>query len=72
MNSHGAAGGHTMRSWPDLAVPAAPQSWPRPWPPASLARLRAAEHRLTQASKPVEQAVAIIRRQLGLPPPETS
>jgi hypothetical protein len=39
---------------------------------ASLAQLRAGERRLTQASKPVEQAVAIIRNQLGLPPPETS
>jgi hypothetical protein len=39
---------------------------------APLARLRAAERRLRSASKPVEQAVAIIRSQLGLPPPETS
>ena len=39
---------------------------------ASLARLHAAERRLTQANKPVEQAVTIIRSQLGLPPPETS
>jgi hypothetical protein len=39
---------------------------------ASLPGLRAAEHRLAQANKPVEQAVAIIRSQLGLPPPETS
>lgn len=39
---------------------------------ASLARLRAAERRLRLANKPVEQAVAIIRSQLGLPPPETS
>jgi hypothetical protein len=39
---------------------------------ASLARLRATERRLRLASKPVEQAVAIIRSQLGLPPPETS
>jgi hypothetical protein len=38
----------------------------------SLARLRAGERRLTQANKPVEQAVAILRSQLGLPPPETS
>jgi hypothetical protein len=38
----------------------------------SVARLRADEHRLTEASKPVEQAVAILRSQLGLPPPETS
>ena len=39
---------------------------------ASLARLHTAERRLTQANKPVEQAVTIIRSQLGLPPPETS
>jgi hypothetical protein len=39
---------------------------------ASLARLRAAERRLKWANKPVEQAVAMIRSQLGLPPPETS
>jgi hypothetical protein len=38
----------------------------------SLARLRAAERRLTEANQPVEQAVAILRSQLGLPPPETS
>jgi hypothetical protein len=38
----------------------------------SLARLHAEERRLTEANKPVEQAVAILRSQLGLPPPETS
>ena len=38
---------------------------------ASLARLRAGEQRLAQANKPVEQAVAVLRSQLGLPPPET-
>lgn len=38
----------------------------------SLARLRAGERRLTESNKPVEQAVAILRSQLGLPPPETS
>jgi len=38
----------------------------------SLERLRADERRLAEANKPVEQAVAIIRSQLGLPPPETS
>jgi len=38
----------------------------------SLARLRTDERRLTEANKPVEQAVAILRSQLGLPPPETS
>jgi hypothetical protein len=38
----------------------------------SLARLHTDERRLTPANTPVEQAVTIIRRQLGLPPPETS
>jgi hypothetical protein len=38
----------------------------------SPARLRADQRRLTEANKPVEQAVAILRSQLGLPPPETS
>jgi hypothetical protein len=38
----------------------------------SLARLRADERRLMQANTPVEQAVTILRSQLGLPPPETS
>jgi hypothetical protein len=38
----------------------------------SLARLHADERRLDLANKPVEQAVAILRSQLGLPPPETS
>jgi hypothetical protein len=38
----------------------------------TLARLRADERRLEEANKPVEQAVAILRNQLGLPPPETS
>ena len=38
----------------------------------SLARLHVDERRLTQANKPVEQAVTILRSQLGLPPPETS
>jgi hypothetical protein len=37
-----------------------------------ITRLRADERRLTEANKPVEQAVAILRSQLGLPPPETS
>jgi hypothetical protein len=37
----------------------------------SLRQLRAYEPRLTAANAPVEQAVRIIRRQLGLPPPET-
>jgi hypothetical protein len=39
---------------------------------SSLPQLRSYERRMAQASKPVEQAVAIIRSQLGLPPPETS
>jgi len=38
----------------------------------TLARLHAGERRLTEANKPVEQAVTILRSQLGLPPPETS
>jgi hypothetical protein len=38
----------------------------------SLAQLHADEQRLKPASAPVEQAVAIVRRQLGLPPPESS
>jgi hypothetical protein len=38
----------------------------------SLRQLRAYEPRLTAANAPVEQAVRIIRRLLGLPPPETS
>jgi hypothetical protein len=38
----------------------------------SLRALRADERRLTLANKPVEQAVTIVRSQLGLPPPETS
>jgi len=39
---------------------------------SSLPQLRRYERRMAQANKPVEQAVAIIRSQLGLPPPETS
>lgn len=38
----------------------------------SLRQLRAYQPRLTAANAPVEQTVRIIRRQLGLPPPETS
>jgi len=38
----------------------------------SLERLHTDERRLTEANKPVEQAVAILRSQLGLPPPETN
>jgi len=38
----------------------------------SLPRLHADERRLTEANKPVEQAVTILRSQLGLPPPATS
>jgi hypothetical protein len=38
----------------------------------SLAQLRAYEQQLTAANGPVEEAVGIIRSQLGLPPPETS
>jgi hypothetical protein len=38
----------------------------------SLRQLRAYKPRLTAANAPVERAVRIIRRLLGLPPPETS
>jgi hypothetical protein len=38
----------------------------------SLRELHAYEPRLDAANRPVEQAVREIRRQLGLPPPETS
>jgi hypothetical protein len=38
----------------------------------SLAQLHQYEPRLTAANKPVEEAVRVIRSQLGLPPPETS
>jgi len=34
--------------------------------------LHAGEQRLKSAGVPVEQAVAIVRSQLGLPPPESS
>jgi len=38
----------------------------------SLAQLRSYHRRLAAANGPVEEAVRVIRRQLGLPPPETS
>jgi len=38
----------------------------------SLAQLRSYHRRLAAANDPVEAAVRVIRRQLGLPPPETS
>ncbi len=38
----------------------------------SLAQLRAYERRLATANGPVEEAVRVIRSQLGLPPPDTS
>ena len=38
----------------------------------SLSQLHRYEPRLTAANKPVEDAVRVIRSQLGLPPPETS
>jgi hypothetical protein len=38
----------------------------------TLAQLRGFKARLSAANVPVEQAVRLIRRQLGLPPPETS
>jgi hypothetical protein len=37
-----------------------------------LSQLHGYQPRLTAANKPVEDAVRVIRRQLGLPPPETS
>jgi len=38
----------------------------------SLSQLHRYEPRLTAANRPVEDAVRVIRSQLGLPPPETS
>ena len=38
----------------------------------SLSQLHRYQPRLTAANEPVEDAVRVIRRQLGLPPPETS
>jgi len=38
----------------------------------SLQQLRSYQRRLTAANEPVEEAVRVIRSQLGLPPPETS
>ena len=38
----------------------------------SLGQLRLYERRLTAANKPVEEAVRVIRSQLGLPPPDVS
>lgn len=38
----------------------------------SLRQLRSWQRRLDQANGPVEEAVQVIRLQLGLPPPETS
>jgi hypothetical protein len=38
----------------------------------SLSQLRAYERQLTAANGPVEEAVDVIRGQLGLPPPDTS
>ena len=38
----------------------------------SLCQLHRYEPRLTAANRPVEEAVRVIRSQLGLPPPETS
>ena len=39
---------------------------------ASLRRLRGYQPRLDAANEPVEDAVRVIRGQLGLPPPDTS
>ncbi len=38
----------------------------------SMPQLRAYQSRLDSANGPVEQAVRVIRAQLGLPPPDTS
>jgi hypothetical protein len=38
----------------------------------SLAQLRGYERRLTAANVPVEEAVRVLRAELGLPPPESS
>jgi hypothetical protein len=38
----------------------------------SLAQLRGYARRLTAANAPVEEAVRVVRAQLGLPPPDTS
>ena len=38
----------------------------------SLQQLRSYRRRLTAADEPVEEAVRVIRSQLGLPPPQTS
>jgi hypothetical protein len=39
---------------------------------ATLAQLRGYAHRLTAANAPVEDAVRVLRAELGLPPPDTS
>ena len=39
---------------------------------ASLTQLQAFERQLTAANGPVEDAVIVLRSQLGLPPPNTS
>ncbi len=39
---------------------------------ASLRRLARIERRLTAANEPVQDAVRVLRSQLGLPPPDTS
>ena len=38
----------------------------------SLPQLQACRRQLTAANGPVEEAVGVIRSQLGLPPPDTS
>ena len=38
---------------------------------ASLSQLQAFERQLTAANGPVEDAVIVLRSQLGLPPPDT-
>ncbi len=38
----------------------------------SLQQVRSCQRRLTEADEPVEEAVRVIRSELGLPPPESS
>jgi len=52
------------RTWPSRSRPTAGV--------ASLSELRGYQRRLGGANEPVEDAVRVIRGQLGLPPPDTS
>jgi hypothetical protein len=73
--SGAAASCHTIRSWADLA---AGSCGPRrgdlygAGSSGSLRQLGAFERRLTAANEPVENAVRVLRSQLGLPHPDTS